>query len=111
MVVVTLSTALVFSLVVFPALCYTVDLKDPDMGSVAALIRGDWRQFLGWTSGTSGFTVLPDLPEDEQEFDVESGAPAELVTDADEGSSSCSHGFSGSMQKDVPELDVTTDQQ
>lgn len=88
MVVVTLSTALVFSLVVFPALCYVVDLKDPKTGSVAALVKGEWRQFLGLKSRAHGFTVLPELSEDAGAFPVEAGPPAELVTDSDQGSNS-----------------------
>lgn len=47
MVIVTLSTALLFALVVFPAACMALDVRDPATASLAALWRGDWRAFLG----------------------------------------------------------------
>ena len=42
MVVLTLTTALVFALVVFPALCYCVNLHGTDVGSLSALFQGRW---------------------------------------------------------------------
>lgn len=108
--VVTLSTALVFSLVVFPALCYIMDLKDPETGSVAALVKGEWRQFLGLKSHTHGFTILPELSEDVGASPVEASAPAELVTDSDEGSSS-SPDCPSQKQPDLTETSFSINQQ
>eukprot|EP00892_Ulva_mutabilis_P012184 jgi/Ulvmu1/9338/UM050_0088.1 len=108
MVVVTLSTALVFSLVVFPALCYVVDLKDPHTGSVAALMRGDWRRFLGWRSESGGFTVLPEVSEDADLDGMETGAPAELVREGDESSSGSSGGYD--RHKQVSDIEHSRDQ-
>lgn len=47
MVVITLSTALVFALFVFPAMCGVVGLTSPDTGSLRALFRGHIRAFFG----------------------------------------------------------------
>lgn len=47
MVVLTLTTALVFALVVFPALCYCVNLHGTDVGSLSALFQGRWGDFWG----------------------------------------------------------------
>jgi hypothetical protein len=51
MVVITLSTALVFALVVFPAMCGAVGLTSHDTGSVRALCQGRFRAFLGRSKG------------------------------------------------------------
>ena len=52
MVVLTLTTALIFSLVVFPALCYCVNLHNSDVGSLSALFQGRWGDF--WGRGCGG---------------------------------------------------------
>jgi hypothetical protein len=54
MVVITLSTAMVFALVVFPALCYAVELHDADTGSLSALCAGRWAAFIGRGGGGGG---------------------------------------------------------
>lgn len=110
MVVVTLSTALVFSLVVFPALCYVVDLKDPDTGSLAALARGDWRRFLGWSSESAGFAVLQQGPDAAGVYGLESGAPAELVREEDEGSSRSSDACSRHKPAALSEIECAHDE-
>lgn len=77
---VTLSTALVFSLVVFPALCYIVDLKDAETGSVSALVTGRWREFLGLPPRDGGFSALHSA-----DADLETAVAPRCVTDAGEG--------------------------
>lgn len=53
MVVITLTTALIFALVVFPALCYCVNLRNTDVGSLSVLFQGRWGDFLGRRRGES----------------------------------------------------------
>jgi hypothetical protein len=47
MAVITLSTALVFALVVFPAMCVIAPLHCPDTASLHALFSGRFRAFFG----------------------------------------------------------------
>jgi hypothetical protein len=47
MVIITLSTAVIFALAVFPALCCIVPLATPDTASISALWSGRFHDFLG----------------------------------------------------------------
>jgi hypothetical protein len=47
MVIITLSTAVVFALVIFPALCCVAPLATPDTGSLHALWSGRFHDFCG----------------------------------------------------------------
>ena len=53
MVVMTLTTALIFALVVFPCLCTIAPLSSPDVGSLRALASGRFRAFCGFRDARS----------------------------------------------------------
>jgi hypothetical protein len=53
MVVITLSTALVFALVVFPAASLVLAPRSPDTGALRALAAGRFAAFMGCSSGAS----------------------------------------------------------
>ena len=69
MVVITLSAALIFALVVFPAMCGIVALKHADTGRLSALFSGRWRAFCG----------LERAPSQRDVFAQPSGADAALA--------------------------------
>lgn len=59
MVVITLTTALVFALVVFPALCYCVNVHNTDVGNLSVLFQGRWEDF--WGRRRNGTSAGSDL--------------------------------------------------